>query len=227
MKLLFVPMLAAVLTQAGDDPAVRLKAMEDTIAKAETAQVGFDAKFEAKGMEGTMKGTLSVGAGNKARVDADVGIMGQTIKIELVSDGTKLVTKAGDFGTMSKDTPKHLRQAMVAVMARTGVATAIVARKDEPDDNVNPLDLIKVSDAKKVKEEKVNGRDALVVSYKLTIKDFPAPITGSVWIDTQTNLPLKRVLRADKDGESFTITETYSNFRINPKLDAGTFKLPN
>src|SRR4051795_3902451 len=116
MKLLFVPMLAAVLTQAGDDPAVRMKAMEDKIAKVDTMQVGLDSKFDAKGMSGTLKGVLTVAAGNKARIEANLGIMDQDIKIEAVSDGTKFVTKAGDFGTTSKDTPKYFRPAFTAVL---------------------------------------------------------------------------------------------------------------
>ena len=46
MKLLFVPVLVAALGQAGDDPTVRMKAMEEKIAKAKSIQFTFDGKIE-------------------------------------------------------------------------------------------------------------------------------------------------------------------------------------
>src|SRR5437660_482527 len=71
MKLLVVPVFLAALGQ-GDDPAKIMKAMEDKIAKATTLQTEFDAKIEGGKNNGTMKGTISVGAAGKARLKADM-----------------------------------------------------------------------------------------------------------------------------------------------------------
>ena len=48
----------------------------------------------------------------------------------------------------------------------------------------------------------------------------------SVWIDTKTQLPLKRIVAVDHDGQMFRITETYSTFAIDPKLEPKLFEIP-
>jgi outer membrane lipoprotein-sorting protein len=48
----------------------------------------------------------------------------------------------------------------------------------------------------------------------------------SVWIDTKTQLPSKRVVAVEEDGQKFRITETYSTFAIDPKLEPKLFEIP-
>ena len=45
-------------------------------------------------------------------------------------------------------------------------------------------------------------------------------------IDAETGLPLKRVYLAHPESEKIRITETYSEFKLNPKVDAKVFQLP-
>ena len=45
-----------------------------------------------------------------------------------------------------------------------------------------------------------------------------------MWLDTKTNLPLKRVITLSKDKS--TITETYSKMKIDEKIDRKRFELP-
>src|SRR5437588_12532494 len=91
MKLLVVPVFLAALGQ-GDDPAKIMKAMEEKVAKATTVQTNYDAKIESGKGDGTMKGTVTVGAAGKARLEGDLNISGMDLKLLVVSDGTKLVT---------------------------------------------------------------------------------------------------------------------------------------
>ena len=47
----------------------------------------------------------------------------------------------------------------------------------------------------------------------------------TVWIDNDTGVPLKRVVVQSK-GKEFRTTEVYSEFKLNPKIDAKVFDLP-
>ena len=232
MKLLFVPVLVAVLGQAGDDPSVRMKAMEEKIAKADSLQVTLDSKFESsKGKgSGTIQGTLTLGAGDKARAELNLNFMGKAMKIQMVSDGTKMVESIDGKAKPAKETTKHFRDTMTAVLARSGFSAGFLLaganQVDKVDKEDNPLKMVLVSDFKKLKVEKIGDRDALVIQYKLTMKGADIAPTGTVWLDLKTNLPLKRVIRAEMGSETMTLTENYSNFRINPKLDDKLFELP-
>lgn len=228
MKLLIIPMLVAVFGQAGDDPAKLMKAMEDKIAQADSIQVNFDAEVKGtKGGDGTAKGSLTLAKGGKVRIEINMGIKDNTFKVVVVSDGTKAVTAVNGMTVKTEDTPKTLRPLVTALLTRTGFAGSLVANKQSLDsDKENPLDMVKLSDFKKLKTEKIGDRSAEVIGYKITLKDQTDPITGSVWLDSQTNLPLKRFLRAQIGGDNITVTETYSNFRINPKIEGNPFELP-
>ena len=70
----------------------------------------------------------------------------------------------------------------------------------------------------------VGDSPAQVVSYQLDFNGKSAKM--SVWIDTKTQLPLKRVVAVDLDGQMFRITETYSSFAIDSKLESKLFEIP-
>jgi outer membrane lipoprotein-sorting protein len=126
-----------------------------------------------------------------------------------------------------KETPEQVRNGVTALLARSGLGVMLIRQgKKDDKEKEDPLKAVQVSEVKGGKEEKVGDRKALVLTYKLTIRNEPVAFAGTVWLDVQTNLPLKRTLSAEVGGERFTLTETYSDFRLNPKLDARTFELP-
>jgi outer membrane lipoprotein-sorting protein len=226
MKLLFVPVLAAALTQAGDDPEKLFRAMEAKVAAADTLRVTFATKMEAPGTTISFQGTLVVAAGNKIRLEADVVRMDKTSKIIVVCDGTKRVTSDNGKDAPPKDAPPHLRALMTVALARMGVSAAEFLGSVGPaDKQANPLDTFKASTFEKVKTEKIGDRTALVIDYQLSGAG-KSVVACAVWIDTATQLPLKRILRAGQGADSVTFTETYSAFAINPKLDPKLFELP-
>ena len=47
-----------------------------------------------------------------------------------------------------------------------------------------------------------------------------------VWIDTQTQLPLKRSIEAKDSMETRTLEETYTTFTVNAKIDSKMFEIP-
>jgi outer membrane lipoprotein-sorting protein len=64
------------------------------------------------------------------------------------------------------------------------------------------------------------------VDYQVTL---PGNTTAkaTVWIDTETKLPVKRELGLEKNGaEEGRISETYSTFAVDGKIDAKMFEVP-
>ena len=47
-----------------------------------------------------------------------------------------------------------------------------------------------------------------------------------MWIDTKTNLPLKRAIMTQKGDDKFTVTETYTKLKLDEKIDPKMFELP-
>ncbi len=226
MKLLLLPLLVTALAQAGDDAEKRFKMMEEKITRAAAFQVTFDGKMEGgMGNTGAFKGTLTVGPNGKARLTANADFMGKTAKLEMVSDGKKLKMDAEGKPEPSRDQPKDWRTTLNVITARTGLtAGMLLIGRSSRDEGEGPFATMKLSDFELLKGEKVNGRAAVVLKYKLTPKD-KTPAVCTVWLDAQTNLPLKRTLYINEGG-GVTLSETYSNFNLNPRLDDKMFELP-
>ena len=52
-------------------------------------------------------------------------------------------------------------------------------------------------------------------------------LTCKLWLDSQTGLPVKRVVIWTQGEKSITlVTETYSQWELDPKLPEDTFALP-
>ena len=88
----------------------------------------------------------------------------------------------------------------------------------------------KASEFKLGKKEKIGEREAQVIEYKLAYeeaaKETPdLSLSEKLWLDVETHLPLKRVV-VGKLKKEFTCTEEYSEFTLNPKVDAKLFELP-
>jgi outer membrane lipoprotein-sorting protein len=79
---------------------------------------------------------------------------------------------------------------------------------------------------KSFEKEMVGKREAQVVTYTLKLEEAEKPATVTVWIDTKTQLPLKRVLRARVEDNEVTMTETFSRLDLKAKIGPKKFELP-
>lgn len=79
------------------------------------------------------------------------------------------------------------------------------------------------------KKEKIGDRTAQIINYHLTF------LTGSwdekkyfvsLWLDTENNLPLKRVLTVDTADGSELMTEIYGRFSLDEVVEPNIFKHP-
>jgi outer membrane lipoprotein-sorting protein len=80
-----------------------------------------------------------------------------------------------------------------------------------------------VSDFKAVAPEKIDGRDTKVIQYRFGEPGDNSEEPITLWIDAKTMLPLKRVISLKF--ENLHITEYYTDFKLDPKLDANAFDL--
>jgi outer membrane lipoprotein-sorting protein len=223
--------LLALLPGADKDDAEKLfRQMEAKMVKAKTIDCTFDVKVEAE-KTGTMKGTLLLGEGNKVRMEMAGEFGGMKGKITMISDGTKMkAIGEGAPARPAEDTPKWMSEAMRALLARAGVALPFMMHSPRPPEKEKEFkvdDHFTVSDFKLGKKEMVDKQEAQVVQYTLMLKmPKEEKVDASVWIDTKTQLPLKRVFTATMDGKKFTITETYTKMDVDGKIDPKQFELP-
>jgi outer membrane lipoprotein-sorting protein len=224
MRLLLVPALLLAFSQTGGDAQKLFQDMEKKITGAGSLDVTAQLQVDSSKGKMEMKTTLLLAKGNKARVHMSGEIFGNAFKMEMISDGAKMQSEIpGGKGPVTADTPKNLNERIQAIMGRAGVFGSLQARK--VGDQEPTLDeQFKVAEFKLGAKEKISERDAQVVAYKLQV-DGKETIQGQVWIDSETRLPVKRVLKGEKGDEKVTITETYT-FHLNPTIDAKKFELP-
>jgi outer membrane lipoprotein-sorting protein len=224
------------------------RAMETKIKAASAVQITADIELRAiKGREeeSKLKGGVSRAKGsflwtndNKARLK----ISGEYVGRELVSNGKQLKLWGEGRAAEAKamPTPKHLHSLVRAVVSRTGVTAGSLIITFAPGPQFTPVFLaseegakedfdpdnfkMSVWDFKAGAATRVGGRDAKVISYKLGPKgdNFSTPVT--LWIDAKTLLPLKSVVVIGT--ENMHITEVYTEFNLDPKIDAKAFVVP-
>ena len=73
--------------------------------------------------------------------------------------------------------------------------------------------------------EKIGARDTKIVHFKVGEKGDRDAAAVTVWIDSKTLLPLKRVM-VPFPRSAAAVTELYTAFALDPKIDARAFELP-
>jgi outer membrane lipoprotein-sorting protein len=231
---LLVVALVAVPAFAQENDAEKLyRAMEKKIRGAKSFQMDFDGDVDFGKDKGSIKGKLYFAEKNKFRLEGALENNGKKENGLIVADGKSIFnrpndTSPGETRTLDDNDQDRWR----GYIARGGVVASIllIAERGPDDAKKERFDLDKamgVKDFKLGAKEKVAGKDAQIVEYTATVdKELKAKV--SVWIDTRTNLPLKRVLEATMEGgkEAARFVETYSNFTIDGRIDAKLFELP-
>jgi outer membrane lipoprotein-sorting protein len=92
----------------------------------------------------------------------------------------------------------------------------------DPD---TPASRMTVHDFKAGAAQKVGEREARVVRYRCG-KGGRDDAEITLWIDAKNGLPLRRVFSNPKGVFAVRITETYSEFKLDPKVDGKAFELP-
>jgi outer membrane lipoprotein-sorting protein len=233
-NVLVLALIPPVLAQ-GNEAEQLFRAMEKKITDARAFKVavvieaGRDTQRPA-----SFKGSLLLTKDNKARLKLSGVDFGEARNWEMVSNGkqVRLRPYAVRVSELAKEeatfpTPKNLhghvarRLSLLGVFPNLGgMPVAFVLATDDPQRTYD-LRAWRAGAA-----EKVGGRDAKVVRYKMNLSGQKEDdTTCTVWIDAQTLLPLKRVLVLGPRSGGFTVTEVYKEFTLDPRIDAGAFDL--
>jgi outer membrane lipoprotein-sorting protein len=228
MWLAFVVLLSAS-AQDKNDAEQLFRQTEAKVSKAKALDLSFDIKIEW-GKGGKLKGTLASMSANKARLEMSGEVQGQPFNMLMVSDGARIKMTGLGPAEQPQDTPKKLDEMIRAMATRAGVFLPIILAEPVPvgqkPKEFNVDEQLRVSEFRLGKKEKLGEREAQVVEYKLTTKTVKEPFSVSVWLDPNTNLPLKRVLTGKQEDERITVTETYTKMVLDKKFDEKKFELP-
>jgi hypothetical protein len=144
----------------------------------------------------------------------------------VITDGKLLYAKTKfDNGKVDATNPDgvidHLGKDVRWILTRLGGCMALTAVWRDPGKTFDPDQDAPLKNFKLGAQETVGMRNAQVVAYELPRNG--QPWEASVWIDLQTQLPLKRVVEMPI-GNSFT--ETYTTFTVDGNLDPKLFAIP-
>lgn len=219
MKLTAVVAIGLLFAQEKTEAETLFRKMEEKILKAKTLRAKLAGALEEQKF--TITGELLFDEGSKARIEIE-GKSGEEVRTAVViSDGKKLRFASNEKSEADVfDVPESFGKLMRISFARSGALSALEFADRESRAKTDPEAAYVVTGFKMEAKEKVGDREAQSVSYTVTRKGRDAAAT--VWIDVETHLPLKRVLKVDK----VTLTETYTDAKVDEKIDAAKFEIP-
>jgi outer membrane lipoprotein-sorting protein len=220
MSLSVLIAVALMVPQETNEAEKLFKKMEEKIAKAATIRVKMAGALEA--MKLTLTGDLLMGEGARMRVDLEGKLQEQVMKAGLICDGKRLRLESSDKPDAKFfDVPEKMGEPARSSLARGGLQGVLDSFDSEEGVKATANDLFAVSAFTMGAKEKVGEREGQAVNYKLEKKGHPTSET-TVWIDTETQLPLKRVIKM----AGMVLNETYSEFKVGEKIDPAKFELP-
>ncbi len=200
---------------------------EQTLAEADRVRITVECTVEGTARQAErIKGTLLMARRNKLRLVVEGSHRGQAFRFSDVSDGIKMKSEAtGLEPREAQDSPSDLNAMFAGTFSRIGLIAGFrVSTRQAGEKEPGLDDQFKVSDFALGKKEKVGEREARVIDYKLLMDKLDTAET-TLWLDTETKLPLKRVLSTTAGNESLRVTETYQ-IRVGGTIDEKQFELP-
>lgn len=244
MKSFALLAVALLLPQEKNAAEEMFRKLEEKLLKAETLQVSFKSSLErqrdGKRSSGLLSGSIRLQQGGKARLELE-GRIEEPVSQQVVSDGKSTVFLVGDTKTASAASPS-LGRDVVLMLARTGGVPAVfeteknlmmaeidrrtreLGGKLEPRET-DPLKKLRLSQFRTGPSEKIGGRDAGAIQFVVDeAGKKPRQSLVTLWIDSTTYLPLRR--RVIVESEGVVIEESYSEFKLDEKIDPAKFELP-
>jgi outer membrane lipoprotein-sorting protein len=217
----------------GQDEALEtFRRMEQQVLKCKTfeAKMEFDIVGAPEDLAKRVKGRLLVARGNKMRWEVDMIAAGRAHKATTVSDGKRMLT-IGAVPRQNDQVPEQLTEIALSSVTRVGIwltLNAVLENQDPAKEykDFDPDKTFAVSDFKLGPKEMVAGKEAQVLEYNATMADESLSVT--VWIDTQTHLPLKRTLKVGPAGpdQVIVLTESYTKVVLDENADDKKFEVP-
>jgi hypothetical protein len=236
---MFAP-LVLLLALPGAEPndAEKLfRQMEMKVMKAKSVECAGEmtAEIDADGTVQIQPRKYTLCAeGNKARMEYFIGSGDKKHKIILIADGTKMTTSLDGKSEDPKQDSKCFSEVLRSQITRGSVGVSYFLPHNLSVEQPKEFKIdeeFKVSDFKLGKKEMVGKQEAQVVEYKTVPKQQPeTAFMVTVWLDTKTQLPLKRVaVHTLTDGNrkaTYTATDTFTKLELDGKIDPKQFELP-
>jgi outer membrane lipoprotein-sorting protein len=205
------------------------RAMEKQITTARSLKMACKTSVDTGKNAHRVDVKLWAATGNRLRVEGVAAFKpNKGDDILVVSNGKKTVVYlSAKTSAEERDTDLSGNQKIFDLLARSAVGTAL----DElvrPGKQPPPGD-ISLSRFKLGPKERADGkREVQVVDYEVVLKEKADShkIKVKVWIDTETLLPVRRVLMITVGSSDTQYTEVFTEFTLDPMIDAKMFDLP-
>mgnify|MGYP001231689149 FL=1 len=206
--------------------------MMKKIDGAKTLQVEFEMMNERGEQKREASGKLALAGGNKMKMDLVMASPRGDQKLVILSDGKKSMQMQGSQ-RKEVDTLEGRNEILQKMFSRLGVMVGFMFSDNEFGAEKGKLkkidDYLTLTGFKKGESEKVDGREADVVTFlaQISIKEDKAAV--KVWIDSETGLPLKRSITPYRDGKPSEdeMLETYVKITLDAEIPADRFALPS
>lgn len=220
MRHLALLALALFIPQEKNEAEELFKKMEEKFSKAKTVFLKFEGTLEPQGIR--MTGELHMGEGTRTRCEVEAKKDSEKDSTSIISDGKSIqLLGRGNPISQTFDAPESFGRLMRIGAARAGILVSMEFAGGQTKAGQDPKTAIVASGFKLGASEKVGDRESQSIEYTLSKEgDLDASVT--VWIDPETHLPLKRIL---KKGTK-TLTENYPKITLDEKIDPAKFELP-
>jgi hypothetical protein len=226
--LLAIALCITAATVYGQEDAARelFQSMEKKVRDAKSLKIAckVEGRFSPGGEQMKVEANQQFAGASKARFEVRTGEHDSLF----VSDGTQMVR--GEAGRVEDPKPSDpkLNEGLAGTIARGGFMLPRLVRRPEAG-SFDAEKTLLLSGFRLGAKERIGKAEAQIVEH--TVK-FGGSATGPsesvkviIWIDPQTRLPLKRTVYVG-EGEADFFTEVYTEFLVDPKLDAKVFELP-
>jgi len=220
MQTLLVTLMLPALAQQPSEAEKLLRKVEQQLAAALTLQVSFITEKEYGGERWSCKGKIVLGEYNRARFEFEYLYDKKTEKGMIVSNG-KIVRFVIPSGPRDDHpAPPELSEQVKWAFTRSA-SFAVPTGLESLGTRMSVLSKHKLGPS-----EKAGSKEALLVTYEITVpdKDLQRQARVSLWIDKETCLPVRHVLTSGTQ-DKLTITTNYSQWKLNEPLDAKLFEL--
>jgi len=225
-----LPLVAALLAPLAPvqdkDAEDAYREFEKKLTSVKAFRVNIDIQSEEQKVK--VKGEMTVAPGNKLKIVFSGTQGDMPISASLLSDGKTVAMKfaSGDKGeTKSEPTHADMQEFLLGFFAKTGLLVGMdKGTRPMPEFNPNKLTL---TNFKMVGKEKVGDRETRIIQFNITVPNEKDQPTCKLWLDTQSQMPLKRQLEVEVNGKViFRVTELYSQWVRDPVLKNDEFTVP-
>ncbi len=230
MNIVTLFLFSTFFLQEGNAAQDLFEKMVKRLDGAKAVHVEFEMVNQRGGQAREASGSLSLAEENKMRLDLVMASPRGDQKVSIISDGKKSVELQG--GRQQEiDTVEGRNTLIQNMFSRLGVMVGFMIAEPSSgkDEKIKGIDeWVTLSDFKSGESEKVDGRDADVVTFLAQISIRKDKAAVKVWIDSETGLPLKRSITPYRDGKpgKDEMLETYVKIKVDENIPADRFALP-